>query len=244
MDINKTIQDYISIAENLPIHYSEIENWSEEVANFLKVAFDEVEEESFDKNMPLAFNKGSGERYLKRRIGYLKGLLVKINSQKQEVPIIQKNRNSNDEIDKIFIVHGHDIAMKESVARFVEGMGLNAVILHEQVNSGRTIIEKFEDYSDVNFAIVLLSPDDRYYIEKSKSSDLQFRARQNVVFELGFFIGRLGRKVVATLYKEDVEIPSDYKGVLYIKYDNPGAWKVKLAKEMIEVGFQIDLNNL
>jgi len=137
----------------------------------------------------------------------------------------------------VFIVHGHDVEAKESVARFIKTLGLKPIILHEMANRGRTIIEKFEDYSNVGFAVVLLTPDD-LGTTKDKRSELKARARQNVIFELGYFIGKLDRKRVCVLHKENVEIPSDYKGILYVEMDQLGEWKQKLAIEMKEVGIK------
>lgn len=131
----------------------------------------------------------------------------------------------------VFIVHGHDEGARDAVARFVEKLGLEAVILHEQPNKGRTIIEKFEEHAVVGFAIVLLTPDD-VGAQKSKSASLNPRARQNVVLELGYFIGKLGREKVCALHKEEVELPSDFSGMLYVKMDDAGAWRLKLAQEM------------
>jgi hypothetical protein len=141
----------------------------------------------------------------------------------------------------IFIVHGHDEAAKESVARFVEKLGLEAIILDEQPNAGRTIIEKFEAHSNVGFAIVLLTPDD-VGAPKDKTTETKSRARQNVILELGYFIGKLGRGRVCALYKEGVEIPSDYQSVLYIQMDSAGAWRTLLAKEIKNAGLDVDLN--
>ncbi len=148
--------------------------------------------------------------------------------------------------NKIFVVHGHDEIMKQSVARAVEQIGLKPVILHEKPDKGRTIIEKFTDYSDVSFAIVLLSPDDELFtIEDSLASGVS-RARQNVIFELGFFIGKLGRNKVLVLYKEaeNFQMPTDYSGVLYTPYDSKGSWKYDLVKELKACGFDIDANKL
>ena len=117
------------------------------------------------------------------------------------------------------------------------------VILHEQANQGKTIIEKFEDYSDVDFAVVLMTPDDIGYLANEESF-AKYRARQNVVFELGYFIGKLGRTHVAAIVKGDIEIPTDISGVLYIGVDNNDAWKMMLAKEIKGVGYNIDLNKL
>ena len=143
----------------------------------------------------------------------------------------------------IFLVHGHDEAAKETVARFIEKLDLEPIILHEQPNAGRTIIEKFVDYTNVGFTIVLITPDD-VGAPANQKDHLQPRARQNVIFELGFFLGKLGRDRVCALYKEGVEIPSDYKGVLFVPMDEAGAWKLSLAKEIKEAGISIDLNKV
>ena len=142
----------------------------------------------------------------------------------------------------IFIVHGHDEAAKESVARFIEKLELNPVILHEQSNKGRTIIEKFEDHANVGFAVVLMTPDDVGALAKEKDK-LKPRARQNVILELGFFLGKLGRTRVCALHK-DVEIPSDYKGVLFIPMDASNGWQLSLAKEIKAAGIKVDLNKV
>lgn len=141
----------------------------------------------------------------------------------------------------IFIAHGRDEGTKEAVARFISTLELNPIILHEQPNAGRTIIEKFEDYSNVSFAIVILTPDD-IGTSKDMPSNQKERARQNVILELGYFLGKLGRDRVCALYKSEVEIPSDYKGVLYIPMDEKGAWKLQLGKEIKQAKIDIDLN--
>lgn len=143
----------------------------------------------------------------------------------------------------VFVVHGHDEGPKHSVARFIEKLELNAIVLHEEPSRGRTIIEKFEDYSNVGFAVVLLTPDD-VGAAKDQQQDLKPRARQNVIFELGYFLGKLGRKRVCALYKGDVEIASDYQGVLYVAMDDAGGWKMKLASEIKEAGIAVDLNKV
>jgi len=143
--------------------------------------------------------------------------------------------------DRVFIVHGHDNEAREAVARLIEKLNLKAVILHEQVDEGRTVIEKLEAHSDVGFAVILLTPDDEG--RKAGSADPpRPRARQNVVLELGYFIGLLGRSCVCALYRGRVEIPSDYLGVLYVPLDEGGAWQLRLAKELKARGFCIDLN--
>ena len=152
-------------------------------------------------------------------------------------PVKQVPKENN-----VFIVHGHDNAAKETLARFIEKIGLEPIILHEQPSFGRTIIEKFERYAEVPFAVVLLTPDD---IGGTKGSDdYQPRARQNVILELGYFMGKLGRGRVCALYGERVEIPSDYQGVLYIKLDRDGAWKTKIAQEFVEANLPIKIEGL
>ena len=145
---------------------------------------------------------------------------------------------------RVFIVHGHDDALKNAVARVVDRLGLEAIILHEQPNRGRTIIEKFLAYSDVGFAIVLLTPDNIGGRVNTPPDALRSRARQNVIFELGFFLGRLGRDRVAALYAPSVEMPTDYSGVLFVPYDDHGVWALHLAKEMKAAGLPADLNKL
>ncbi len=152
-------------------------------------------------------------------------------------PEVEIPENTN----KVFIIHGRDEAARETVARFLENLKLEPVILHEQPNKGRTIIEKFEAYAGVGFAVVLLTPDDKGNLRDDQSKG-NLRARQNVVFEFGYFIGKLGRGKVCALVKGDIEKPSDYDGVLYIPMDDKGAWKMELFRELKDAGFDIDTN--
>jgi predicted nucleotide-binding protein len=142
---------------------------------------------------------------------------------------------------RIFIIHGHDNGTKEEVARFLGKIGLEPVILHEQPDRGKTIIEKFEEYSDVSFAVALLTPDDVGAAKRDPDSTRD-RARQNVVFEFGYFVAKLGRNGACALVKDGVEIPSDYSGVLYIPMDTGGAWRFLLIRELRAAGFDVDAN--
>ena len=142
--------------------------------------------------------------------------------------------------NKVFIVHGHDDGARETVARFLERLGFHAIILHEQANQGRTVIEKVEANGDVGFAVVLLTPDDQGCV---KNGVLEPRARQNVLLELGYFIGRLGRAKVCALKRGDLEIPSDFAGVVWETMDNGNGWKLALARELKAAGHNVDLNN-
>lgn len=143
---------------------------------------------------------------------------------------------------KIFLVHGHDELALQETARFLEKLDQEVIVLREQPNQGRTIIEKFEDYADVGFAIVLLTHDDKGGPVKVAAESQQPRARQNVIFEFGYFIGRLGRNRVCALYRPGVEIPSDYSGVLYQELDDKGGWRLQLAKELRAAGMTVDMN--
>ena len=142
---------------------------------------------------------------------------------------------------KVFIVHGHDDAAREMVARFLEKIEVEPVILHEQANRGATVIEKIETYGNVGFAVVLLTPDD----EGAKRGDKPLpRARQNVLLELGYFIGRLGRANVCALMRGQVDIPSDFAGAVWTELDNGAGWKMKLAQELQAADIKIDWNKV
>ena len=145
--------------------------------------------------------------------------------------------------NEIFIVHGHNSETKTNVARFIEKLKLKPIILHEQPNQGRTIIEKFEAHTNVGYAVVLLTADDIGGTKLTSSDKLKPRARQNVIFELGYFVGKLGRMQVCALHETGVEILSDYEGVVYVPLDGD-AWQLKLAKEIKAAGFDIDMNDL
>lgn len=144
--------------------------------------------------------------------------------------------------NNIFIVHGHDEHTKTDLARTIEKLGLNPIILSEQPNRGQTIIEKFELHSDVGFAVVLLTADDLGKV-KTETKD-KYRARQNVILEMGYFIGKLGRSNVFPLYESGVELPSDLHGVLYNPIDEGKTWKFKLVKELIASGYDVDANKI
>ena len=153
----------------------------------------------------------------------------------------KKVLNAESKMRDVFIIHGHDDGTKETVARFIERLGLKPIILHEQPNQGQTIIEKFERHAEVAFAIALLTPDDIGSLAGEEQS-LKPRARQNVIFELGYFTGKLHRGRVCALTKGNVEIPSDYDGVLYIPFDASGAWRMELVRELKTAGFEVDAN--
>jgi predicted nucleotide-binding protein len=144
---------------------------------------------------------------------------------------------------EVFIVHGHDEAAKTKTARYIEKLGLKPIILHEQASGSKTVIEKIEAYSNVGFGIVLYTPCD-IGAKKDDNPNLKNRARQNVVFEHGFLIGKIGRENVCALVKDDIETPNDISGVVYVKMDDDDAWHIKIARELRNSGYEIDMNKL
>jgi predicted nucleotide-binding protein len=140
---------------------------------------------------------------------------------------------------KVFLVHGRDNEAKNEVARFLDKIGLETIILHERPNVGRHLLTKFqEEAGDVAFAVVLITPDDT--CSGRPGEPQRGRPRQNVVFELGFFIGKLGTSQVAALVKGEAERPSDFDGVGYITMDQGGGWKLQLARELKSANVPFD----
>ncbi|MBD8826712.1 nucleotide-binding protein [Pseudomonas sp. CFBP 13602] len=135
---------------------------------------------------------------------------------------------------KVFIVHGHDEGATQMIARFLERLDFQSIILHEQANRGRTVIEKVEAHGDVSFAVVLLTPYDEGC---AKGGTPEPRTRQNVLLELGYFLGRFGRDKVRALKRGTVEIPSDFAGVVWESMDSTG-WKQALGRELKAAGHE------
>lgn len=158
----------------------------------------------------------------------------KSNQPVNQTPVIARNKR------KVFIVHGHDNEVKQEIGRFIEGIGLDVIILHEQANAGMTIIEKIERYSnDADFALVLYTPCDRGRGAHESTIPARNRARQNVVFEHGYLMAKLGRENVCALVKGEIETPNDISGVVYVNLDTRGAWKTEVAKELKACGYEI-----
>jgi predicted nucleotide-binding protein len=176
---------------------------------------------------------------LEAKITKLESLLAKVNLIHSEIETTNIAVAAQEAAiianDTVFIIHGHDDSMKKSVQLFLSRAGLKDIVLHEQPDKNRTVIEKLiEEGSSAAYVIALLSPDDT-------QEDGTVRARQNVVLEIGYFIGRLGRENVRLLRKGEVVIPSDLQGILYENFDNEGAWRIKLLKEMQAAGLPINL---
>ena len=152
----------------------------------------------------------------------------------------KENKKEQSLGESIFIVHGHDIEILKRVKKVLKTLRLKHKVLHEQSNEGRTLIEKFEDTAeDIGFAIVIMTGDDKGGSKKDDFSKYKNRARQNVILELGFFLGKIGRERVCVLLEEGVEKPSDYEGVVYIPLEDDAQLLTKLTRELKAVGFKI-----
>ena len=154
-------------------------------------------------------------------------------------PVYQPTQQPNV-AQKVFIVHGHDNVLRLEVENFIRTIGLKPIVLMDQANGGNTIIEKIEECGQVDYAIVLYTPCDEG--RKKGTQDLNGRARQNVVFEHGYFIARLGRKKVSAMVKASVDIQNDIQGVVYINADTD--WQTQLLKEFKKAELKFDANAL
>ena len=149
--------------------------------------------------------------------------------------------------NKVFVVHGHDSGLKAEIEQFLSHIGLEAVVLHRQPDQGQTIIEKFEKYSDVGYAIILLTPDEVAYtvdqgVLPAEERTTEMRARPNVIFEFGYFVGKLGRGRVCCIYKGEVVLPSDLHGLVYKKVDSSfESQAFGLMRELKTAGYQITI---
>ena len=238
-------------------HRSEVVTWSEVTEHLLRTLFDTGEEAAqFSKPVRLFFYMGDEPQHVLTQsredaaeyVRRLDSLLRRLDhyaepSPGTPVPVPSKPaKPALTEVgDAVFIVHGHDLAVKHETARLLEKLKLRAVILDEQPNRGRTIIEKFEEHAgECSAAVVLLTPDD---LGRAKDGEERPRARQNVVFELGYFMAKLGRGRVCALHAGGLELPSDIQGVIWVSLDDR-AWTFLLAKELRDAGLAVDLNLL
>ena len=255
----------VQTQENLKKNEEDFYTWNDYNSEYLKQSFSKEDNEykrNYDNIGTYIFgflgSRPSPAEELKKlkdkineKVSNLKKLrakteLLKISSTKVDTDKAGDTpKESAIQLDKsqVFIVHGHDEAAKAKTARFIEKLGLNPIILHEQASGSKTVIEKIEAYSNVGFGIVLYTPCDIGAKNEDKP-ELKKRARQNVVFEHGFLIGKIGRNNVCALVKGDIETPNDISGVVYVKMDEEDAWHLKIAKELRNSGYKIDMNKL
>lgn len=171
----------------------------------------------------------------------------KTNYQGKNIDIVKAFLENKAEVNKkVFVVYGHDEIARTQLDAMLRRWDLKPIILDQVASGGKTIIEKLEEYSaDVNYAIILATPDDEGKCLTEEK--MRKRVRQNVVLELGMFLSKLGREKVAILLKEadEFERPSDIEGLIYIPFkNNVEEAKVSLAKELAEQNYQIDTKNL
>lgn len=243
-----TQEDFVKVISDYKL-------WTDYNFEFLQQVFDIPDNEYMDSYNHAGYTfmgqKGvvqgndvlTQQNLVKYKLEDLNSLFVKADLIKSEIiasPSSIENKSPKSK-DEVFIVHGHDDIAKLETARFIELLGFKPIILHEKPNSGKTIIEKIEKYSDVGFGIVLYTPCDVGAV-KSDSNNLNQRARQNVVFEHGYLIGRIGRENVSALVKGKIETPNDISGVVYISMEND--WKLELAKELRNSGYKVDMNKV
>jgi len=182
---------------------------------------------------------------LRRQIAKLESLCEMSELFKLADNLVIKNKPQHEISNNgnVFIVHGHDGEIKHKVARMIGLLGLNPIILHEQPDEGMTIIEKLEHYAkEASFAVVLLTGDDAFGYTNDKGTIIVKRARQNVVFEMGYFMARLGRNRVFVIRDEESEKVGDIDGVIYTSTN--GDWIMKMVKELKNAGYEIDANTI
>jgi predicted nucleotide-binding protein len=227
---------------------SEYNKWKQFNIELLKRSFDIADNEYLKEYEKAEYTVWSDlvkerKKDIQRQISVFESIIERLSliptNIKDKIEIKEKKTSTN----KIFIVHGHNNEIKQTVARTITKLKLEPIILHEQIEQGRTIIEKFEkNSSDVNFAIILLTADDE---GKAKiETDFKIRARQNVVFEMGYFLGKLGREKVFLLLENGVDKPSDLDGIAYVPIDNADGWKLKLVKELKAAGYNVTADDL
>jgi predicted nucleotide-binding protein len=238
------LDEYEGILASGPISESQYQRWITLAGEGYKQADSHVSFE-FVRKLPL-FNGSSQTSFvyancIEHDLGKIRTKIEAAERFSKSGKVEDKNKITTVLKKQIFIIHGHNDAVREAVARFVERLGLQPIVRFERPNGGKTIIEKFEKESDVGFAIALLTADDTAICKRDQMEEI--RARQNVVFEMGFFVALLGRGCVALLKESGVAEPSDLHGIVYTELDSKGAWKVDLAKELRAAGFEINMND-
>lgn len=232
--------------------------WYEDVKGALKYVFGEESGEIRTFSRIRFSSPGSRLRHPKMRKAYQGGLrrtFALIASLIEQIeyywdddggPTQPGNKGGRDgqaDSKRVFVVHGRDQGALAEVKQVLSQLGLDPVVLQDMPNQGRTIIEKFEEYAQVGFAVVVCTPDDEGK-PVAENTAPRPRVRQNVLLEWGYFLGELGRARVCALIKGEAEVPSDYSGVLYVEMDAGDDWKLRLADELSQARYDIDANDL
>lgn len=235
------------LTQNVTTSLPEFSAWHLNVKRFLEHKFgkESTETKKFDKTYfhPVAFIDQPKSEWIKCCKAGITETKVILQTYLEEMEESQNSLNENKDnhnidLTRVFIVHGHNGEIKQKVARLVEQQNIKPIILDEQVNAGKTIIEKFEQHSNVGAAICLFTADDNG--KANQETEYKKRARQNVVLETGFFMGKLGRERLVIIAENGIELPSDMQGVVYINNN----WEFAMLKELKNMGFDIDMNKL
>jgi predicted nucleotide-binding protein len=147
---------------------------------------------------------------------------------------------------RVFVVCGTDGEMKQAVTNALTKLRLVPIVMCEEPSQGRKLVDRFQDYADIGFAVVLLSPDDFAYSKDESPTKRKLRPRQDVVFELGFLLGKLGKGNLLVLFREfiDFEGPTDFEGMKVTAFDDRDSWKLALIRELTNCGYNIDANRI
>jgi predicted nucleotide-binding protein len=248
---------FIHTGDSIHIYREDDPIFRQQVTELIDLFNDTLGPNDYALRIANAFNEGisnylgsPSQHSVQEVLGIVRAALTRferdpelIKRQADAVPVLSlstSRRVSQAAIDsrKVFIVHGHG-RREHEVQAYLYKLKFDPIILHEQPNQGKTVIEKFETHSDVGFAVVLLTPDDVGCFASKAPDELKLRARQNVILELGYFIGCLGRDRVCAFREGDLEMPSDIIGVVAEPLDAGGAWKMRLRDELRAAGYQV-----
>ena len=252
--------EYDEAAENAFV--ADYKRWRDRCKSIYQTSFTESESSYFhdfeSQILSSIWGSDSVKEYkgnIQRLVNHMQGDIERVDLieciAEEDTASIETSKNVIDK-NKVFVVYGHNDALRVEVSRTIEQLGLIPIVLQEQEDFGNTIIEKFETHaSDIGFAVVLLTADDigvsRKDLAKEKNdykAEYKPRARQNVIFEMGYFIGKLDRAHVFELLEEGIETPGDLDGALYTMVDSEGVWKYKLAKRLKALGYVITIDNI
>lgn len=162
--------------------------------------------------------------------------ISKLDSILHSIRLVSETKEASADRGKVFFIHGTDCHTSSLVLSFIRALGLQPIIMKELAHAGKTIITEIRKRAEVKYAICLLTPDN---LGGVSAHELHFRADQNVILELGIFVGRLGRENVSSLFVEGVELPEDFHAFEHIEIDRTNEWKEALLKELTQAGFEI-----
>jgi len=167
-------------------------------------------------------------------------------STEKSMTLTQQEMAGSNLRRRVFVVCGTDGEMKQAVTNALTKLRLVPIVMCEEPSQGRKIVERFQDYADIGFAVVLLSPDDFAYSKDESPTKRKLRPRQDVVFELGFLLGKLGKGNLLVFCREfiDFEGPTDFEGMKVTAFDDRDSWKFALMRELTDCGYNVDANRI